>query len=380
MKKTLSIVGAILSAVIISGCLDSDSSKTNSSNKGTGALTKNPLKTGYIGSIKIPDRTVLPEDIVFDPLKESLIVSGSGKKQIERGQIWEAGMDDPVFSYVPLITAPAETFLKGAGIAYDAFSEVLYACSNPGNRLATVNPTVVVFRRSPNNELVWESAINFETANLGQRCAKLQILDGYLFATNEYAVDDGYAAVYSADIEDNPLPTEFGVSVKYSDLGYVPNEAMVNKRLLSSIQRVEHRAIGEWKLLVLDQNKRSIYKIVLDLPTQATDPLEIEPPILALGIPTDIEDPSVFINRDDELMFIAGKNSIYSVKYSKEGTLLESQKFTDLTINMNVKGMSFGQDRFGTTIYPAFFIVSSTLQQGSYFTVDEFAFDPVTGM
>ncbi|CUT18108.1 MULTISPECIES: hypothetical protein [Candidatus Ichthyocystis] len=381
MKKTLSIVSAILSAVIISGCLDSSktNSATNSNSRNKPIVVGNNMKTGYIGSLKIPDRSVLPQDIAFDPAKESLIVSGAGKESIERGQIWEAGRDETVFSVDPVVTTGTETFLKGDGISYDPFKGILYACSNPGNRLSTVHPTVVVFERNNENEFIWKAVINFETKD-HEYCAKLHLLDGFLFVVNKFADDKTYAALYSVNTEVDPLPANLGVSVTYEKIGYDNPADVLNKPLINSIQRVEQHEIGTWKLLLLDQNKKQIFEVALEKPTTATDPLALVGSIKKRSIPGDIDTPLSFLNRDDELMFIADKDAVYSAMYSKEGELIKSSKFSDLSLNMNVTGMSFGQDKFGATIYPVFFLTSQTLHKQSYYTVDEFAFDPITGM
>lgn len=378
MKKTLSILGAILSAVMISGCLDS-SSKDSSGSSNNGVLVGDVgnEKGGLVGSLTVPDGTVFPQGLYFDgESTESLTLTGSGPSVARMGQIWFSPRGHTKFHRAPIITTDftAQDFGKLDGVAFDPFRRLLFVCSNPITRMGTIHPSVVVFKKNLQGEIMWQTAMNFENKD-HEMCSKIQLINGYLFASNKFADDNSYAAVYTAPIDGEELPADLSVSATYSDLGYAADTPIINTPLVSGVQKVVRQEEGKWDVFLLDQNRKKILKTQFSK-AAATDPLEISGEILSLVLPADIDEPTAFLNYDDSLFFVADYKAIHAIRYSSAGAVISTSEFAKLSSGQHITDMTLGLDRFEKTKLPVFFTSNDKLQ-GQVFLVDEYSFNPV---
>ncbi len=289
-------------------------------------ITKSPAYP--VGHIDIEDVTASPWDISLIESTGVLMVTSVGTNLGEKnGKIWKANPNDSKFNEVTIKSEESQNYYALSSHVYEPLSKRMFACSNtaetryynpPKNTPEIVYPSVVVFELSSDGSFVWVGSTSF-LDKPGQHCGGVTIVNGIVFATNQYATDTSYPALYAADISSGIIPSTMSVVQSYSDLGYTAEKTIANHDLITSVRAKRTQVENVWSLYLLDSGRTRILEVAFDK-EKDSNAIKRLGDIKLLSLPNEIKVPIALYNYDDSRFFLSADIvSVYSIRYDEEG-------------------------------------------------------------
>ncbi len=291
----------------------------------TGPLA--PKSPAYpIGYIAIDDATASPWDISLTESNGHLLVTSVGTNPVKKnGRIWEASPSDSKFREVSIRSEETQDYYALSSHVYDPSSKRMYVCSNEEVRSGNLKraseiiyPSVVVFELSSDGDFVWVGSTNF-IDKPGQHCGGVTIVNGIIFATNQYATDTSYPALYAADISSGTIPATMSVVQSYSDLGYGDKETVANHDLVTSARAKYTQGEGTWSIYLLDSGRTRILGMSFSKQKEP-DSIKRSGDIDQLILPSEIKVPIALYNYNDDRFFLSADIvNIYFIGRNEKG-------------------------------------------------------------
>ncbi|WP_139057235.1 hypothetical protein [Candidatus Ichthyocystis hellenicum] len=358
MKKTLPIVAALVSTLLVTGCFDEDKKPEP---KPVRLRLKQLMEVpgvAYSGPLGL----TLSDD-------GTLIATGLGDvltKRNKSGTIHTAAPRSSDLVEKTIASGAGENYYGFSSVAYSNSRNSLFVCSVPLLSFGTVAPTIVEFVPDNNGNYVWSGAMNLSNTRTGQVCKGMTIDNNNLLVVNMVAIDGTYPVLYRLDLSNliNPfaLPAAMPVFLRYADLGYTPSEMLAESVVdISPYVPNTPRAAGSFHVFLLDRARNSIEEVAFDDPLGTT---RIERASFDKDI---IKYPLSFISIDHGKFIFSGSAhgrgpaALYEVQYDAAGA---SYQYLGLAPSQ-VSSFVYGESRSGSgeSLYAA---LASADNQGKF--------------